>query len=263
MIRENPPIGAPIWVDLMAADKPAAAAFLSSLLGWTADDPNEEFGGYQNLRLDGEMVAGLMARGEDPPMDLWTVYFHTADVAATVAAVESSGGMVFSGAMSVGDLGTMAVLADPAGAVFGLWQPGTHPGGVVGATGAPCHFELHTRDFDAVVPFYSEALGMTFDVTDLTDVSGDTGFRYALYDLGPGFGAGVVDASPWLPEGVPSHWKIYFASDDVDASIEAATAGGATLVQPAEDTPYGRLATLIAPGGSIFSFRGEADPHSL
>ncbi len=251
MIRENPPIGAPVWCDLMAADKAAAIAFYSSLFGWTAEEPNEEFGGYQNFGLDGERVAGLMARGDDPPMDVWTVYLHSADATATVAAVEAAGGTVLSGAMPVGDLGTMAVVADPSGAVVGLWEPGTHRGGVVGATGAPCHFELHTRAFDAAVAFYSEAFRMTFDVTDIED------FRYALYDIGDGFRAGIVDATSWLPDGVPSFWKIYFAAADVDTSIEAAVAGGATLVQPAEDTPYGRIATLTAPGGAVFSLRGE------
>lgn len=251
MIRENPPVGAPIWVDLMAADKKGAETFYTSLFGWSAEDPDEAFGGYQNFQLDGARVAGLMERGDDPPMDFWSVYLHVADADATVAAAEAGGGAVLLGAQQVGELGTMAVVADPGGAAVGLWQPGTHRGGVVGARGAPCHFELHTRDFATVVPFYRGVFGMNFDVTEADD------FRYALYDLGPGFGAGIMDASQWLPDAVPSIWSVYFASADVDASIDAAVGLGASIVQPAEDTPYGRLATLAAPGGAIFKLRGD------
>ncbi|MFN8104223.1 MAG: VOC family protein [Acidimicrobiia bacterium] len=254
MIRENPPVGAPIWVDLMAADKKGAETFYTSLFGWTAEAPNEEFGGYQNFLLDRERVAGLMARGDDPPMDFWSVYLNVANADATVASAEANGGAVFLGPHPVGELGTMAIVADPGGAAIGLWQPGTHRGGVVGTGAAPCHFELHTRDLDKVVPFYRDVFGMDFEVTEAGD------FRYALYDLGPGFGAGIMDASQWLPDGVPSTWSVYFASADVDASIDAAVGLGASIVQPAEDTPYGRLATLAAPGGAIFKLRGETTP---
>lgn len=251
MIRENPPIGAPIWVDLMASDAPGAVAFYTTLFGWSAEAPNEDFGGYRNFQLDGERVAGLMARGEDPPMDVWSVYLHVADMATTLTAVEANGGAVLLGAQPVGELGTMAVVADPGGAAVGLWQPGTHRGGVVGTLGAPCHFELHTRDFDTVLPFYRDVFEMHFDIIDAD------GLRYAVFDLGPGFGAGIMDALQWLPDGAPSFWSVYFASADVDASIDAGVGLGASVVQPAEDTPYGRLATLAAPGGAIFKLRGD------
>lgn len=252
MIRENPPIGAPVWIDLMAADTNGAAAFYASLFGWTADAPSEEFGGYRNFQLDGERVAGVMARPEDaPPMDAWSVYLHVADAAATVNAVRDHGGAVLLDTHPVGDLGTMAVVADPGGAVVGMWQPGTHRGGVVGVAGAPCHFELHTRDFDRVLPFYRDAFGMSFDIM------GGDGFRYALYDLGAGFGAGIMDATGFLGDGVPSTWSVYFAAD-VDRTVARAEELGASVVQPAEDTPYGRLATLAAPGGAIFKLRGES-----
>jgi len=250
VIRHDPPIGAPIWCDVMASDTSRAAGFYTALFGWTSEEPNEEFGGYRNFLVDGEPVAGLLQRGDDPPMDCWTIYLHAPDAAATVAAAKRRGAAVYSEAMAVGDLGTMAILGDPGGAVVGLWQPGTHRGGVVGAATTPCHFELHTRDFDSVVPFYRDVFGMTFDIMD------EPGFRYALYDLGAGFGAGIMDASAWLPDGVPSAWSVYFAAD-VDTTAQAAVDLGAEVVQPAENTPYGRLATLAAPDGAHFKLRGD------
>ena len=98
------------------------------------------------------------------------------------------------------------------------------------------------------VSFY-DVFGMTFGAID-------DGFRYALYDLGAGFGAGIMDATDWLPDGAPSAWSVYFAAD-VDPTVAKAVELGGSVVQPAEDTPYGRLVTLAAPDGAIFKLRGE------
>jgi uncharacterized protein len=66
----------------------------------------------------------------------------------------------------------------------------------------------------------------------------------------------VMDATSFLPEGVPALWSVYFAVDDVDASIAKAVGLGASVVQAAEDTPYGRLATLTDPTGALFRLMG-------
>ncbi len=55
-----------------------------------------------------------------------------------------------------------------------------------------------------------------------------------------------------MPEGVPAHWGIYWGVEDPDAFIARAQELGATVVQPAEDTPYGRMATLTDPTGAMF-----------
>jgi predicted enzyme related to lactoylglutathione lyase len=61
-----------------------------------------------------------------------------------------------------------------------------------------------------------------------------------------------MDASAFLPEGVPSHWAVYFGTANTDASVAQAVQLGATVVQAAEDTPYGRLASLTDPTGAMF-----------
>ena len=48
-IRQNVPHGAPCWIDLMSSDTDKSVAFYGALFGWTADEPNEEFGGYTQL----------------------------------------------------------------------------------------------------------------------------------------------------------------------------------------------------------------------
>lgn len=252
-IRQNVPNGAPCWVELMSSDTDKSAAFYHELFGWEADEPNPEFGGYRTLTLAGEQVAGLMHAQPDMPVtDVWSVYLCVDDAAATVAAAQAAGSEVIAGAMAVGDLGTMAVITDPGGAVIGMWQPGEHRGGVVATDGAPCHFELQTRAYDASIQFYETVFGWK------TEVASDTPeMRYTVFNVADGENAGIADATTFLPDDVPSHWGVYFAVSDVDAALATTEKLGGSIVMPAEDTPYGRLAVATDPNGATFKLRGE------
>ena len=61
-----------------------------------------------------------------------------------------------------------------------------------------------------------------------------------------------MDASAFLPEGVPAQWSIYFGVGDADAALAKIVELGGTITQPAEDTPYGRLAQAADPTGALF-----------
>jgi len=252
-IRQNVPHGAPCWVDLMSSDTDKARSFYGELLGWTADEPNADFGGYANFSKDGELVAGLMAAQPNMgPGDVWSVYLAVDDAAATLAKARENGGQVHVDAMPVADLGVMAVLADAGGAVVGLWQPGEHRGGLVGADGAPCHFELHTRDFDATVAFYEKVFGWNPE-----PVSDTPEFRYTVLNVADGENAGIMDSSGFLPEGVPAHWSVYFAVEDVGTALATVENLGGTIVLPAEDTLYGRIASATDCNGAAFKLRAD------
>ena len=67
-----------------------------------------------------------------------------------------------------------------------------------------------------------------------------------------------MDASGFLPEGVPSNWQIYFGAEDVDAALARVVELGGSVVQGAEDTPYGRLAQVADPTGVPFRLRSVA-----
>jgi uncharacterized protein len=247
--HETPPVGAPCWVDLMTSDPAGSRAFYGEVFGWAADNPQPEFGGYFNFTKNGVYVAGGMAN--QPDMDVtnvWSVYLTSDDARKTVEAAASSGGHVVVPAMDVGELGTMAVVVDPGGATIGLWQPGLHQGfGVHGEAGTPSWFELHTRDYEASIAFYRDVFHWD------TSVVGDTAdFRYTTLVHGDQQLAGVMDATAFLPSDVPSHWSVYFGVDDADAALSTIVGLGGSIVQPAEDTPYGRLATAADPAGARF-----------
>ena len=253
--RESTPAGSPCWIDLLTSDTDASRAFYTQLFGWTAEEPDEEYGGYFSFSQDGALLAGCMAQREDPGggmPDAWSVYLCVDDAAKTVDAVTEAGGQVFVPLMPIGDVGTMAFLSDPTGAPIGIWQPGEHKGfGVVGEPNTPAWFELHTRDYDTAVGFYRDVFGW-----DAVTAQDTPDFRYTTLHEGDAAEAGIMDSSKFLPEGVPSHWRVYFAVEDVDVALAKAVELGGAVLQPAEDTPYGRLAVATDTTGAQFSLMG-------
>jgi predicted enzyme related to lactoylglutathione lyase len=150
--------------------------------------------------------------------------------------------------MDVSEQGTMALVTDAGGAAIGIWQPGLHRGfGVLAEPGTPAWFELLTRDYDVSVEFYRQVFGWD------THVASDAPeLRYTTLGEGESQAAGIMDASAFLPDGVPAHWSIYFGVEDADAALAKIVELGGTIVQPAEDTPYGRLAQAADPTGALF-----------
>jgi hypothetical protein len=241
--------GAPRWIELFSSDVASARTFYGELFGWTSDEPDPALGGYLNFRRNGERIAGLMHNdGSQGTPDLWSTYLGVSDAKAVADAAVQHGGTVIVPAMDVADLGTMVVVTDPGGAVIGGWQPGSHTGlAAVAETGAPSWFELHTRDFGRSLAFYQDVFGWT------THAVGDTDeFRYSTLGENEAAAAGIMDASSFLPDGVPAHWSVYFGVDSADETLERVVSLGGAVVLGAEDTPYGRLATATDPTGAPF-----------
>jgi len=176
------------------------------------------------------------------------VYLAVDDAAATGDAAVANGGQVVVPAMRVMDLGSMALVTDAGEAAIGVWQPGSHKGfGVLGDPGTPAWFELQTRAYDASVRFYQDVFGWD------THVASDTPeFRYTTLGEGAGQLAGIMDAGAYLPEGVPARWSVYFAVEDTDAALAQIVDLGGSVLLPAEDTPYGRIAAVVDPSGAAF-----------
>jgi predicted enzyme related to lactoylglutathione lyase len=241
-------------VDLWTSDVEGSRRFYSELLGWEAQEPSPEFGGYFMFTRDGVPIAGGMGDMGDMKADnAWKVYLTTDDIAKTVAMAETEGGQVIAPAVPVADLGTQAVLIDATGATVGAWQPGTFPGfTVLNERGAPSWFELLTREHAKAVDFYRSVFHWE------TNIAGDTDeFRYTTMrdPSGDGELAGIMDGAGFLPDGVPAYWSIYWQVDDADGAVaRVRELGGSVVIEP-RDTPYGRLATATDPAGAQFNLR--------
>ncbi|WP_158862855.1 VOC family protein [Leifsonia sp. AG29] len=251
-------LGEPCWVDYAASDVPAATEFYSSLFGWKAESAGEEYGGYVSFTKDGRLVAGLgPVMGEGGPANLWSTYLLVEDAAATEASAQEAGATVLAPTMQVGDRGRLAVLADPGGAAVGLWEPEEHRGfELVDEPGGLGWHELYARDYQAQVEFYTRVFGWKMRVL------GDTAdFRYSTFGDEAAPAGGVFDADGMLPEGVPSHWVVYFTvADTATASARVVELGGTVLRDP-WDSEFGRFAQVTDPFGGLF-FLHEAGSGS-
>ena len=247
--RDSTPTGAPCWIELFTSDPDKTQAFYNELFGWTCESAGEEYGGYFNFTKDGRAVAGGMKNdGSEGAHDAWAIYLAVDDAEKAAESATSNGGGVVVPPMPVMALGSMMVVTDAGGAVVGGWQPNEFNGlEVYGEPGTPAWFELWTRDHAKAVAFYEKVFGWTLDAVGDSDE-----FRYSILVEGDEQLAGIMDASSFLPDGVPAHWSVYFGTDNADKTIEKVVELGGSVVVPAEDTPYGRLATVADPTGINF-----------
>ncbi|MGC0311736.1 VOC family protein [Kitasatospora acidiphila] len=246
--------GTPCWVDLAAPDQQAAIDFYKDLLEWQGEKGPEEFGGYAVMMLDDKAVSGIMAAvpmdGNPPPPTAWTTYIATDDADAAAARVGANGGKVLFGPMTVGTVGRMFIAADPAGAVFGVWQKLDFFGAqIVNEPGAVIWNELNTSDIPGAKAFYQAALGIEIKLMEMPGAENMP--EYYGLEVG-GKPVGGAQSLANHPEGTPPHWAVYFAVDDVDSTVDAAVRAGGSVLVPPMDTPVGKMGALTDPQGGAF-----------
>lgn len=242
--------GTPSWTDLGSPDPDASAEFYGALFGWTATEPGpvEETGGYRMFQQDGANVSGVMALQSPDQPPAWSTYVSVADADATAAAVRDNGGNVVVEPMDVMDIGRMAFFADPAGAVFGVWQPKTFPGAdLVNVPVSLTWNDLRTRDPEGAKAFYGAVFG--WEPGPGPEGSGE----YWVWNLGGRGVAGMMAMGDAFPPEVPPHWGVCFAVADTDATVARARELGAMVVAEPMDMTIGRFAGLVDPQGAAFA----------
>jgi uncharacterized protein len=243
------PNGTPCWVDLGVPDVEAARHFYSSLLGWTYEGGDPEYGGYLIAQSGGHKASGLGPQMSQDDPTRWTTYFATDDADATAARVTGAGGSVVMPPMDVGPMGRMAIAADPQGNPFGLWQAGLTTGvEVYDEPGSLVWTEAAVDDPAAAREFYTAVFGFRWD--EIPDAGGYCTFTTGDRPLG-----GLGGVSPGLPRG----WQTCFSVAITDEAVRTVEAGGGKVLMAAEDTPYGRFAVVADPWGASFSVMQPQD----
>jgi uncharacterized protein len=113
--------GALIWSELSSSDVAKSKAFYSAVFGWGWAGGED----YAEAQVSGRTIGGLMPRRPDMPADVpdnWLVYFGSADVDADVKKATDLGASVIASPADIPDTGRFAVLMDPQGAAFALFQ---------------------------------------------------------------------------------------------------------------------------------------------
>ena len=235
--------------DVGAADRDSAKAFFGSLFGWEHEDQTGPQGNvYTFLSKNGAVVAGLR---EGPPF--WLSYVSVEDLDATLAQARESGASTEDEPHDVAPAGRMAVLSDPQGAAFGLWQPADFPGaGLVNEVGTMVWQHLATNDVDAAKDWYSSLFGWTWQ-----ELEGAPGWWNARGSDGRLAGSVAVLPVP----GVPPNWQVSFTVEDAVAACGRAEEQGGSITMPRMETPVGGIAVVSDPQGAPMGFfDGESEP---
>lgn len=251
-IDRHPP-GSFCWIELNTTDQNAAKTFYSSLFGWDPQDsPIGENEFYTMFNIGGRpAAAGFTMNAEQraqgvPPH--WGIYIEVENAEAAAAKAKQLGGIVVAPPFDVMDFGRMAVVQDPTGAYFCVWQSKTHHGIQIGhVNGTLCWADLSTGDPKRAEDFYGGLFGWTF-MRDEKDPSGYVHIRNGEHPIG-----GIPPGTHHKP-GTPPHWLAYFQVDDVDAVAKKAAGMGAKLyLAPMSMEGVGRMAVIADPQGAVFA----------
>jgi uncharacterized protein len=247
--RERYTPGTFCWADLGVTDRDGAKAFYGELFGWEAEDQTGPRGNvYTFLRQDGAAVTAL--RDGEP---VWISYVSVEDVDATLERAREAGASVVAEPRDVGPAGRSAVLSDPEGATFGLWQAGDFVGaGVVNDEGSMVWQQLSTSNVPAAKDWYGQLLGWTWE-----ELEGSGGYELARTPDGR-LNGGLAQ----LPvPGVTPTWEVCFTVADVAAACERAEELGGATIMPRMTSPVGDFAQVSDPQGAPLSFfAGDTDP---
>lgn len=248
--RPAAPTGAPCWVDLWTSDAEGSRHFYSELFGWQAGEPNPDHGGYFMFTRAGVPVAGAKGDIGGPRADnTWKPFFASDDIDRTLKLAAEKGATLRQPAMAIDDLGHQAVIADPAGAVTGIWQPGGFPGfTVVHEHGTPSFIAIDVFDYHTEIAFYRQVFGW-----DPLEEEVD-GHHYAGYmdSVSNRPIAGIGDEVESLSSQDPPQWSIFWQSVDVDTSLARLSALGGTVVGEPTEGGLGRVARVADPAGARF-----------
>jgi len=250
------------WIELATTDQTAAKSFYASLFGWVANDmPMGPSDFYTIFRLEGRDAAAAYTLRPDqrsqgvPPH--WMLYIAVEDADAAAPRATELGGTVVAPPFDVYGAGRMAVLQDPTGAYFCVWQAKESTGiGIAGVDGSLCWADLSTPDRARAEDFYSGLFGWHIGKEDE-----EPGHDYWHIKNAEEFIGGLPAATQRNPN-APAHWLAYFLVLDCDASAaKAQQLGAAVYLAPMSIEGTGRMAVLADPQGAVFAIFQPA-PHA-
>jgi predicted enzyme related to lactoylglutathione lyase len=260
--RDGFPAGVPCWVDTMGPDPDRLMDFYGAVFGWEFNGPGEMPGDpaarYHVARLRGRDVAGVASLPADAvdTRPAWNTYIRVDSVDESAAAVSDAGGSVVVGPTGAPPAGKLAVVRDPEGAWFCLWEPERRQGAqLVNEPSAWSMSSVNSRDPDSTAAFYGQVFGWQAEEFDFGDL------KPVMFRL-PGFVGGepqqpvprdLVAVMMPVEPGVDPHWGVDFWIADADAAAATAAERGGTVIAPPDDRAGFRSAALADPNGAVFS----------
>jgi predicted enzyme related to lactoylglutathione lyase len=250
------PPGAFCWVGLAASDPDVAKTFYQGLFGWRPEERVAAgIGEFTTMRLGSKAVALVYRQTAEaraarvPPH--WTSFVSVKVADRAEARAAELGGTVVRDSFEVGELGRVATVRDPTGAIVSLWEPRREAGADLrDVVGGLAWNELSTPDPERAAAFYGELLGWR--------CVGRERF-YAVQHAGAVIA--IIRTQHADERGQPPNWLPCFAVDDLEAAERRAIALGGRALGVAAAAPGtfgGRTVRLADPLGADFA---AWEPH--
>lgn len=237
-----------VWHDLVTPDVAAAQSFYATITPWTTQVWEAGDIDYP-MWLNGDAPIGGLSQVSENSHPHWRTYVCVYDVDACARQAEKLGGSVRTPPREVKDVGCYAVLVDPTGAEFGLFEPDAQAPGHDGApqVGEFSWHELITTDHDAAFKFYNEL----FKWETLSEFDMGPAGKYRIYGRNGQQLGGMMNRVEGMPQ---PNWLPYIRVADVNQRTEDAKRGGATVLVGPMDVPGGdRIVQCSDPQGATFA----------
>lgn len=244
------------WIDIATPDPDKARAFYQKIFNWNySDSPMPDGGNYTIISTaDGDGVGGLFQMPDEminagvPPHI--NNYIAVVNADNFVKKAKELGAAVKMAPCDVFDYGRMAILSDPTGATFSLWQYKTDNDECTMASrethGMYCWQELMTTNVEQATNFYKQLFGWNYTKMDVENVD-YTLIKNQGYDIG-----GIMMLPPDMKR-TPSHWSTYFTVTNIDETIKVIRNNGGDVIMGPQDIPKtGRFAICKAPDHTVF-----------
>jgi uncharacterized protein len=257
--------GVPCFVAGVFPDPGAAASFYGELFGWATENlmPPDHPGDYFLCRLRDRDVAAIVSQhgAPAPEQAVWTTLVSVDSVDEAAERAASAGGKVIGEPFESPGGGRQAVLADPAGAVFSVWEPRERHGAeLVNEPSAWSMSALNTNDPDGAKRFYTDVFGWDTKSFDMGEA------ELVMWTV-PGYVGGeptqpvprdvvAVMAPPGQDgDAAAPHWSVDFWVANVDeACAKVAERGGEVVAGPYDVPNTGlRQAAVVDPQGAALS----------
>jgi predicted enzyme related to lactoylglutathione lyase len=243
-----------VWFDYVTPDVAKAQGFFGELFNWKTQQIPLPHGTYTMIMLGDQGIGGYTPTPAGaPPIGHWVSSLRVEDAAASCEKITSLGGKVLKPPSKVGEFGIDAIVADPQGGVFALFQPANPTSGdYKDVPGAWCWNELASHDPVKAVGFYTQ-LGFTEEKMEM----GEMGTYYVLNSGGKPRAGAMKTPMPDAPQA----WMPYVQVTSVDDVVAKAAKLGAQITLPPSDvTGVGRLAIFTDPQGGWLGVLAPAKP---